>query len=155
MKNNILYNLVSFASKVFGVKEVFAHCDIPCGIYTAEPIQTAAKTVMRMVELIEQTKIGTERDCSITSQNAMTRYVLVKEQHAQLCKDQLLILWADYFKEGHLSMFPDLHDKFWNAIKLCSKNKHQVNMELARQLYNAVSEIAQMFAKAESAKFKV
>jgi nickel superoxide dismutase len=51
-------------------------------------------------------------------------------------------------------MFPDLHDTFWKAAKLCSKVKQEVNMEAAIALQNAVEEIAAMFAKAEEAKQK-
>jgi len=32
---------------------VHAHCDIPCGIYTPEPAQTAARTVAKMVEKLQ------------------------------------------------------------------------------------------------------
>lgn len=133
------YSLFEFLSKFFPVKPVYAHCDIPCGIYTVEPARTAAKTVVRMVELIEKLEPP--------KTNSLVRYIAVKEEHAQLCKKELLILWTDYFKEEHLAMFPDLHKKFWKAAKLCSKVKQEVNMEAAKALQDAIEEIAQMFEK--------
>lgn len=135
-----------------------AHCDIPCGIYDPRGAQTAAKTVRRMVELIIDPpfKVEEENHDYTTRQyhNAMTRYVLVKEQHAQLCKQELFTLWADYFKDEHLKMFPDLHEKMWRAVKLCSKNKQAVDMKLADELTQAVDQIADMFNHAEAAKKK-
>ena len=79
--------------------------------------------------------------------NSMVRYIAVKEDHAELCKRELLILWTDYFKEEHLQMFPDLHEKFWKAAKLCSENKREVSLEAAQELRKAVDEIAEMFEK--------
>jgi len=51
-----------------------------------------------------------------------------------------------------LEMFPDLHDTFWKAAKLCSKNKQEVNMEAAQELLRAVEGVAAMFHKAEESK---
>lgn len=136
---------------------VYAHCDIPCGIYTPEPARTAAKTVVRMVELIEKAEIAEGKGgySPVPSKaNSLVRYIAVKEEHAQLCKKELLILWTDYFKPEHLVMFPGLHEKFWKAAKLCSKVKQEVNMEAAKALQDVVEEIAEMFAKTEAAKNK-
>ena len=137
---------------------MFAHCDIPCGIYTPEPAQTAARTVVRMVELMEELEPPNVANFNIQEAkgklNSMARYVHVKEQHAQLCKEQLLILWTDYFKTEHSDMFPHMHETFWKATKLCSKAKHEVSMETAQELKKVVDEIAEMFQKAEAVKKK-
>ena len=140
----MMYKLFELLHKIYPAKEVDAHCDIPCGVYTAEPALTAAKTVVRMVEKIE------EADKS--DAHAIARFTMVKEEHAQRCKQELLILWTDYFKPEHLEAFPDLHDIFWKAAKLCSKNKQEVNMEAAKELQEAVEFIASMFEKAQSNK---
>ena len=102
-------------------QEVFAHCDIPCGIYTAEPALTAAKTVVRMTELIQQLEPPSFASFNVEEAknkiNSLVRYIAVKEQHAQKCKEELLILWTDYFKPEHLETFPQLHETFWKAAK--------------------------------------
>ena len=147
----MLYQLLQILNKVIPAKTVYAHCDIPCAIYTPEPAHTAARTVIRMVEKIEEL----EGDPSSKEyQNAMTRFVTVKEEHAQICKEQLLILWTDYFKPEHLEMLPDLHETFWKAAKMCSKVKQEVNMASSKELLEAVELIASMFEKAEEAKSK-
>ena len=133
-----------FFSKIFVPEIAYAHCDIPCGIYTPEPSLTAAKTVMKMVEKIQE--------ANSSDAHAISRFTTVKEEHAQICKEQLLILWTDYFKPEHLEDFPDLHETFWKAAKLCSKNKQEINSKAAQELLAAVEEIAEMFKKVESQK---
>ena len=61
---------------------------------------------------------------------------------------------TDYFKPDTLKMFPNLHDTFWNAAKLCSYNKQHVDLEKAQELMDAVANISDMFQKAEAAKKK-
>ena len=137
--------------KALPSQTVYAHCDIPCGIYTSEPAKTAAKTVARMVELIG----GLPADNpSVEERAKLIRCVMVKEEHAQICKKELLILWTDYFKPEHLEIFPDLHEKFWKAAKLCSENKQHINKETAQKLVEAVDDIAAMFDKTKQAAKK-
>ena len=142
----MLYSFFTLLSRIIPVREVFAHCDIPCGIYTVEPAQTAARTVVKMVEKIQ------EADASDI--HSISRFTLIKEKHAQIVKEQLLILWTDYFKEEHIEAFPTLHDTFWKAAKLCSKAKQEVSMDTAKELQEAVDKIAAMFSKAEATKKK-
>jgi|SRR3989344_152472 len=151
---NLFMRLLRLVDKVFPPKIVYAHCDVPCGIYDPKSAQIAAATVVRMVDLITNPPIKVDEgdNTSIRNfHNAMTRYVIVKEEHAQKCKEELLILWTDFFKEEHLKQFPKLHDTFWNAAKLCSKNKQEVDLKSAEDLKKAVDEIADIFAKAKAA----
>lgn len=135
---------------------VYAHCDIPCGIYTPNPAQVAAKTVETMVQKLQALDMPPvdNKEAMLAYHNSVTRMIQVKEEHASLAKKELLILWTDYFKEEHLAMFPDLHTTFWKAAKLCSKNKQEVNLTAAQELRKAVDEIATMFEKAEETKKK-
>src|SRR3972149_884696 len=129
----MIYKFLEILHKVYPAKEVYAHCDIPCGIYTPDPALTAAKTVVKMVERIRELKPPSfpllDMNEAKGKINSMVRSIQVKEEHAQKCKQELLILWTDYFKPEHLEMFPNLHDTFWKAVKLCSQNKQEVNME--------------------------
>ncbi|MDP9265875.1 MAG: superoxide dismutase, Ni [Chloroflexota bacterium] len=126
---------------------VHAHCDIPCGIYDPAPAKIAADTVAKMVEKIE----GAAGDAAqhgpdeLTHHNTLIRSVTVKEEHAQICKRELLILWTDYFKPEHLEKYPKLHETFWKAAKLCSKNKQSVDAQAAADLQAAVKEISDIF----------
>lgn len=133
----MIYKILSIINKFSLIKTVYAHCDIPCGIYTVEPAKTAAETVVKMTEKI--------KEADPADIHSISRFTAVKEEHAQICKEQLLILWTDYFKKEHLDTFPNLHDTFWNAAKLCSKVKQEVNMDAAKELEKTVDKIDKMF----------
>jgi nickel superoxide dismutase len=124
------------------IKPVYAHCDVPCGIYETDIMTHAAETCARMVHLLEE--MG-ESD-TIEKKNNLNRMVMTKEKHAQLCKDQLYLLWSDYFKPEHLERFPDLHETIWKAAKQCGKVKQTVSEEEAQKLIDMVAGVAQMFA---------
>jgi nickel superoxide dismutase len=120
----------------------YAHCDIPCGIYDPTPAKIAADTVAKMVEKIGQIP---KDAMDIGARNSFVRMVTVKEQHAEICKKELQVLWSDYFKPEHVEKFPKLHDTFWKALKLASKNKQNVDAQAAADLQAAVKEISDMF----------
>ncbi|MCP6719339.1 MAG: superoxide dismutase, Ni [Patescibacteria group bacterium] len=133
--------------------KALAHCDIPCGVYTPAPAKLAAKTVLRMVEQLEELEAPKKiEDKNILLQylNSSSRRITVKEEHAQICKKELWILWSDFFKPEHLEKFPKLHDLFWQATKLCSKNKQEINKEAAQKLIDSVDEIAKIFYEAKN-----
>ncbi|MBI2443118.1 MAG: superoxide dismutase, Ni [Candidatus Levybacteria bacterium] len=140
--------LITSFAKLLPTSPVYAHCDVPCGIYDPKPAQIAAATVKKMVQLIEALP---KENATVADRNKFVRCVLTKEEHAQKCKEELLILWTDYFKSEHLSTFPNLHETFWNAAKLCSQNKQTVSLEAADQLVETVNEIAQMFEQSKKA----
>lgn len=130
----------------------YAHCDVPCGIYDPKPAQIAAATVLKMVQKItDEPEPLDENEQAINYTNNMVRYIWTKEEHARKCKEELLILWTDYFKPEHLEAFPNLHDIFWKAAKLCSKNKQLVNLKAAQDLVTAIEEIADIFNTSKTA----
>mgnify|MGYP001578381537 CR=1 FL=1 len=150
----LYYSRMSFKNlflKIFIPPIAYAHCDVPCGIYDPNSSQIAAATVLKMVQLINDLP---KENPTVNDRNKFVRCVLTKEEHAKKCKEELLILWTDYFKPEHLSMFPKLHDVFWNAAKLCSKNKQEVKIETAQELVKAVDEIAGMFQKTKDSSKK-
>ncbi|MFQ5880577.1 MAG: superoxide dismutase, Ni, partial [Dehalococcoidia bacterium] len=108
----VLRRAFAALNRVLPAEEGYAHCDIPCGIYDPHGAQLAAQTVIRMLQLMENLpKPGANASKEETEayENSLGRYVTVKEQHAELCKRELLILWGDYFKPQHLQQFSDLH----------------------------------------------
>ena len=123
------------------VHEGLAHCDIPCGIYDPITAKIAAQTVLKMVMRIE----ALSGEMNVASGNSFGRYVAVKEEHADLVKHEVDILWHDYFKPEHLEKYPDLHTKVWETTKLASANKQNVDMDSAKKLVACVDEIATIF----------
>lgn len=141
--------LLGITFKLLPTYIAYAHCDVPCGIYDPKSAQIAAQTILKMVQKIQELPLPDmkSKEQAEAYHNLITRFVWTKEEHGRRCKEELLILWTDYFKPEHLQMFPDLHDKFWKAAKLCSKNKQEVSIEAANELVKAVDEIADIFYK--------
>lgn len=129
------------------IKPVRAHCDVPCGIYETDTLTHAAETCLRMTEKIAELKdVSGKTD----DHNNFVRMIMTKEKHAQLCKDQLYILWSDYFKPEHLGKFPNLHDSFWQATKQCGKVKQSISQDEARKLLAMTVDIAAMFKESKT-----
>ncbi len=144
----IVKNILLTIFKILPTRIAYAHCDVPCGIYDPKPAQIAATTVLKMVQLIYDLP---KENPTVSDRNKFVRCVLTKEEHARKCKEEILILWTDFFKPEHLKMFPNLHETFWRAAKLCSTNKQEVSVVHAQELVEAVNEIAEMFQKAKAA----
>jgi len=62
------------------IKPVYAHCDIPCGIYETDSMTHAAATCKRMVEKYQE--IGEVDDENAESMNTAIRCVANKDEHA-------------------------------------------------------------------------
>ena len=135
-------NLLSSIRSLWPVLEAEAHCDIPCGIYDPIAAKIAAQTVLKMVMRIQAAEVPAS---DATALNTVSRFVTVKEEHAELAKKELDILWHDYFRPDHLEKYPDLHSRFWEANKLASKNKQSVDLDAAKQLVETVDSIAEVF----------
>jgi nickel superoxide dismutase len=148
---------MAFLQKVFNVVDrllparvAYAHCDIPCGIYDPHLAQIAALTAVRMNQLIQDVpKPGPDasEEDSILFSAKMSRYIAVKEQHAELCKHELRVIWGDYIKPQHVENFPNVHELFWKAMQLGSKTRQEVNMQSAQDLLEATLQIAEIFWK--------
>lgn len=146
--------LINILSTFLPTYTVSAHCDIPCGIYDPKAAQTAAATVVKMIEKLQATELPdvSSKQLLLDYDNTTTRMIMTKEEYAQKCKTEILILWTDYFKPEHLTKFPNLHDTFWKAAKLCSVNKQSVDLAKAQELVKVVDEIADIFAQTKAKK---
>lgn len=132
-----LHKILDVLDKLKPAEIAYAHCDIPCGIYDPHLAQLAAHTVIRMTALINEAP----RDDA----HKITRLTAVKEEHAELCKKELRILWGDYFKHEHVEKYPELHELVWVAMKLASQSRQEVNMKAAEDLLETVNKIASIF----------
>lgn len=135
-------------------EEASAHCDIPCGIYDPHMAQIAALTIIRMNQLasgLTPPGNNASKEELDNYHSLLARYTVVKEQHAELCKHELRILWGDYFKPNHLEQFPELHNLFWDAMRLASTARQGLNMEASQQLLANVQQIAEIFWKSKGA----
>lgn len=116
------------------IKPVYAHCDLPCGVYDPAQARIEAQSVKAIMDKYE----------GLDEHNKL-RAVILKEQRAELVKQHLFTLWADYFKPEHLEKYPDLHDMFWKAIKQASECKHHLDSQEGQKLLDQIDAIAEIF----------
>ena len=153
----MLNSLFKVVNRVFPAQVAYAHCDIPCGIYDPISAKIAAQTVLKMVARIKALEVPSPdagQEAISTYVNTVGRYVTVKEQHAELCKKELDILWHDYFRPDHVEKYPDLHETVWNANKLASRNKQNVDEAAARDLVSSVDKVAEIFWATKNVTYK-
>ncbi len=136
----LINKVLSLADKFFPPKEIYAHCDIPCGIYDPHNAQVASHTVIRMTNLINEKK---------DSVHDVARLTKVKEDHAETVKHDVRVIWGDYFKPEHLEKFPGLHELVFKIMKLASKTKQEVSVEASQELLEKVQEFAEIFWKSK------
>ena len=132
---------------VLNIETAEAHCDGPCGVYDPAQGRVEAESVLQLTKKILDLKIpdGSDAKASLAYNNTLTRFIAIKEERAELAKHHILVLWTDYFKPTHLEKYPDLHDTFWKAAKLCSACKQEVSLEHAQELMEAIKNIHEIF----------
>ncbi|CCH65423.1 Nickel-dependent superoxide dismutase [Richelia intracellularis HM01] len=145
--DTMLNTIIKILRNCFPAPEVHAHCDGPCGVYDPASARITAEAVLSMTKKIIDLEVPATGDkaAHIAYQNLLSRYISIKEEQAQKTKDDLLILWTDYFKPIHIEQYPDLHDIFWKAAKLCSACKVEVSLKNAQELMDSVQNIHQIF----------
>ncbi|MBI4019132.1 MAG: superoxide dismutase, Ni [Candidatus Aenigmarchaeota archaeon] len=142
------YAIMKILDRIVPAAKASAHCDIPCGIYDPHIAQMAAHTVIRMVTLINENKDDAHK---------VARFTAVKEQHAEICKHEIRVLWGDYFKPEHIQKYPNLHDLVWKTLKLASKARQEADVKAADELLESVNKVAEIFWEAKgmgTARFK-
>ena len=143
----MLKKLMKLADHMNTAPIVSAHCDGPCGIYDPASARITAEAVRSMTKKMLALEVPASGDNAAMAkyQNSMSRYIAIKEDQAHETKEHLLVLWTDYFKPEHLEQFPQLHDTFWKAAKLCSSCKVEVSPQHCDELVDAVKDIHDMF----------
>jgi nickel superoxide dismutase len=126
--------------KLTFIKPVYAHCDLPCGVYDPAQARVEAQSVYEM-----------QKKYPGLDEENKTRALFIIDQRADLVKHHLMVLWADYFKPEHLEKYPDLHDKFWRAIKQVSQCKHHNDPAEGQKLLEQIDEIASIFWETKKA----
>lgn len=140
----MIYKLVEALDRRAHFDQAKAHCDIPCGIYDPHQAQVAALTVVRMIDLMNdlQSKGGTQ---NLEGTNNMTRYIKVKDDHAEIVKHEVRVIWGDYIKAQHLEQHPDLPNLVHRIMQLASKGRQTADRENAVALVEAVNDFANIF----------
>jgi nickel superoxide dismutase len=138
----MLYKILESLDRAFHFDEAKAHCDIPCGIYDPHLAEVAALTVVRMVDLMAELA-AKEHDAAFF--NSMARYVAVKEEHAELAKREVRVIWGDYIKQEQIDKFPELPGLVHTIMQQASKARQGAGREAAMALLNSVNRFAEIY----------
>lgn len=123
------------------IRPVYAHCDLPCGVYDPTQARIEAESVLAIMKKYQDND----------DQAFRTRAIIIKEQRAELVKHHLWVLWTDYFKPEHVEKHPELHDLFWRATKQAGETKHHTEPEEAEKLLALIDQIAEIFSETKKA----
>ncbi len=140
----MFYRILDWLDHLIPFPRAQAHCDIPCGIYDPITAQIAALTVVRMMDLMKDLDGKTELS-KLDYHNSMTRYIAIKEEHAEKAKHEIRIIWGDYFKAQHFEKFPQTHELVHKIMELGSKVRQTADRQIGEQFVEAVNEFAQIF----------
>jgi len=136
---------------------VYAHCDIPCGIYDPHEAQIAALTVLRMDQLIGELAMppmDAKPEDRAAYVSKLARYTAVKETHSERVKSEVRVIWGDYFTPDHAKTYPQVHELTWKILKQASKTRQGTNLADAQELLKLVQEFAEVFWQSKGAKTK-
>jgi nickel superoxide dismutase len=122
------------------IKPVYAHCDLPCGVYDPVQARVEAQSVLEIMKKYP----GLSPEDKI-------RAIMIKEKRAELVKRHLWVLWTDYFKPEHLSNYPNLHELFWKATKQAGLCKKTLDPKEAESLLEQIDGIAKIFWETKKA----
>lgn len=135
----MLHQLLSKLDSKIGFDSVSAHCDVPCGIYDTTPAQIAALSVLRFCN--QATELGDSQE----DQAKLVRLVREKEIHAEKVKQEVRVIWGDYFKGDLLTKYADIHEQAHNIMLAGSAAKQTLSVENAQKLVDLVNTFAETF----------
>ncbi len=145
--------LLRLIDKFFPPQIAYAHCDIPCGIYDPHEAQMAAQTVLRMTNMINDLELASDKvEDRKRFVHQLSRLQKVKEEHAELVKQQVRVIWGDYFKPEHLEKHKDLHELVFKIMKQASFVRQNVDIKACDELVKMVQDFARIFWETKDRK---
>jgi nickel superoxide dismutase len=144
-----MYQLFSKLDQKYHFEQAKAHCDIPCGIYDPIVAQISALTVVRMMDLMAD--LG---GSGTAYENSMSRYVSVKEEHAEQAKNEIRVIWGDFIKPEHVEKYPQLHELVHKIMQFGSKSRQTADRSAGVALVEAINDFAEIFWAIKGVKTK-
>jgi nickel superoxide dismutase len=138
-------------------RAVYAHCDIPCGIYDPHEAQISALTVLRMDQLIGDLAApaaDAKPEDRATYVSKLARYTAVKESHSERVKSEIRVIWGDFFTADHAKAHPGVHELTWKILKQASKARQSTSLADAQELVKLVQEFSELFWTAKGVKIR-
>ncbi len=139
----MFHSLLSKLDKQFKFDQVSAHCDIPCKIYDPAVAQISALTIIRLLDLIQE--LNDKDELTLADQAQLARLVAQKEEHATKVKEEIRIIWGDYYKQPQFDQLPDAHELTHSIMLQASKCKQHIDRAMGVTLLELVNKFAKGF----------
>lgn len=138
-----MHTLLTKLDTLLNFDTASAHCDVPCGIYDPAVAQIAALTVIRFMDQIKE--LQDKGDLTLADHAKLARLVAEKEHHAARVKEEVRIIWGDYFKQPQFEQFPNTHTLVHNIMLAGSACKQGIERDKGVKLLDLVNEFAASF----------
>jgi len=138
----MLYHLLDGINKIAKFETAEAHCDIPCGIYDPAPALIAALSVIRLMDIMQE---NAEKPAGLERDAAIARCVAMKELEAAKVKDEIRVIWGDYFKAPQIEKHPNIHGLVHEIMVTAGKCKQTTARENGEKLLELVNDFAKIF----------
>ena len=136
----MIHNLIQALDQKFNFEEAKAHCDVPCGIYDPIVAQINALTVVRMMDLMA----ALEGE-GVAYNNSMSRYIAVKEEHAEKAKHEIRVIFGDFISADHIKAHPELPELFHKIMKLGGKARQTADRKNGVAFVESINQFAEIF----------
>jgi nickel superoxide dismutase len=149
----MFYKLIQTIDRFRPFPKAKAHCDVPCGIYDPITAQINALTVVRMMDLMAGLAEGDEK-AIVDFHNSISRYVAVKEDHAEKAKHDIRVIWGDFIKDTHVEKYPELPGLVHKIMQLGSKSRQTADRANGLAFVEAINQFAEIFWAIKDIKIK-
>ncbi len=140
----MIHQFTQALDSLLSIKSVSAHCDVPCGIYDPSTMQLAALSVIRFIDQINELD---GKELSLADHAKLARLVAEKESHAEKVKQEVRVMWGDYFKAPQFEACPGTHELVHNIMLTGSKCKQGIDRAAGEELLTLVNAFANSFWK--------
>jgi nickel superoxide dismutase len=141
---SMLHQSIDYINRFIKFPSVQAHCDIPCKIYDPAIAIISALSVVRLIDIIEENRSNGDK-LSADYDNTITRCIQRKEEESEKLKQEIRVIWGDYFKEPQFNKFPKIHSLTHQIMILASAVKQKIDREDASQLLELVNQFSEVF----------
>ncbi|VAW85221.1 Nickel-dependent superoxide dismutase [hydrothermal vent metagenome] len=139
----MLHSILSVIDKKISLPDVSAHCDIPCKIYDPSTAQIAVLTMIRITDLVEE--LNAKGSLTIKDQAQLIRLINEKEAHGVKVKEEIRVIWGDYFKQPQFDQVPGVHELVHSIMLQASKAKQSVDRADGVALLGLVNKFTEAF----------
>ena len=77
--------------------------------------------------------------------NSMSRYIAVKEEHAEKAKHEIRVIFGDFINDTHIQAHPELPSLFHKIMKLGGKARQTADREAGVAFVDAINQFAEIF----------